>query len=82
MKAFLLARLIDVMLSFLTPEMMKQFADTVLDFIEDHVAGTETKVDDRVILPLAKMFRVTFGIPDNDYPNSEKSFRDNIPPES
>lgn len=66
MKAFLLSRLVEVLISLLTPDVLKKFVDTVLDFIEDYVAGTETDMDDRIILPLVKAVRITFDIPDND----------------
>ena len=66
MQAKLVAKLVSLLLMMLTPELLKKFADFVLDFVEDFVAGTKSPVDDLLLLPLCKMIRVTFDIPDND----------------
>lgn len=47
-------------------EMMKKFADWVIDFIEDAIEKSETQLDDRFALPAIRAFRVAFDIPDND----------------
>jgi hypothetical protein len=67
MKAQILTALIEVLLRVLTPELLKKFADmVVLDFAEKFVLGTASTVDDAIVLPLCKLIRNTFGIPDND----------------
>ena len=66
MKKWMIAKLIQVLLSMLTPELLTLFADKVLDFAEDYVLGTKSELDDRIILPLCNMLRNTFDIPDND----------------
>jgi len=66
MKAMLLSNLINVVLGMLTPEMLKKFVDLLLDFIEDTVQNSENKLDDAIVLPLCKLIRATFGVPDND----------------
>ena len=66
MKKWMIAKLIQVLLSMLTPELLKIFADKVLDFAEDYVLGTKSTLDDRIVLPLCNMIRGTFDIPDND----------------
>ena len=78
MKNKLLTTLISMTLSMLTPELLKQFADMFLDFIEDYVLGTKSKVDDAVILPMIGMIRQTYDIPDDQ--EQAVAEADNIPP--
>lgn len=66
MKAILIQQLTTILLSMLSPEMLKIAADKILDIVEDAVMNSETKVDDAVILPLCSTLRATFDIPDND----------------
>ena len=66
MKALLLTNLVKVVLGLLTPETMREFADTVLDWIEDHVEDSDAEWDDKVVLPLCNTVRTAFNIPDND----------------
>ena len=66
MQARLLSSAIQMFLNMLTPELLRDFTDTVLDYIEDKVAGSASTVDDRMILPLCEMIRATFGVEDND----------------
>ncbi|MFH1953758.1 MAG: hypothetical protein ABIL06_19335, partial [Pseudomonadota bacterium] len=47
-------------------EILRRFADFLLDFIEDHVLGSASTVDDRLILPVCDLVRRTFNIEDND----------------
>ncbi len=65
-KAGLISMLINLVLSMMTPEILKKFADMVLDFVEDTVANSTTKWDDVTILPMCNVIRSTFGIPDDD----------------
>ena len=62
----LLKVLIQGLFAVLTPEVLKSFVDAGLDAIEDAVAESENKVDDRIVLPMCKLIRNTFGIDDND----------------
>jgi hypothetical protein len=62
MQTKILETVIALFLRMLTPEMLRVFADMVLGFIENTVAGTKTQADDRLLLPLARMIRVSFGI--------------------
>lgn len=62
----ILGTLIPVLLSMLSPEELKAIADKGLDFLEDFATNSETSLDDKVILPICKMIRTTFDIPDND----------------
>ena len=70
MKAQILTALVEIFLRTLSSEkaeeILKRFADFLLDFIEDHVLGSASTVDDRLILPVCDLVRRTFGIPDND----------------
>ena len=45
---------------------LKAIADWILDFGEDYVLGTASKVDDALALPVFNMIRVALDIPDND----------------
>ncbi len=66
MKEKLLMTLIGMIMRMLTSDLLKSFADMMLDFVENHVAGTKSKVDDALILPICDMIRATFDIPDGD----------------
>jgi len=67
MKNKLFGMLINILLSVLTPELMKDFADMALDFVEERVLGTKSKVDDALVLPVCAMIRKTFDIPDRGF---------------
>lgn len=58
--------LINTIISMITPQMMKDFADMLCDFIEDKAVDSESKFDDATVLPLCKMVRIAFDIPDQD----------------
>ncbi len=66
MKKQLLEKLIGLLLSMLTPEMMRIFADQILDWVENEVMESDNKIDDAAVLPLCNMIRSTFDIPDED----------------
>lgn len=66
MKEKMLLMLVGMMLDKLDPEDVKKWADMGLDMIEDKVAGTETEIDNKVVLPLVNVVRDTFGIEDGD----------------
>ena len=66
MKQKLLLMLISTILQMLTPQLLKEFADKVLDFCEEKVLGSKSKLDDRLILPICNNIRTTFDIPDDD----------------
>ena len=64
MKAKLIGSLIGMLLQLLTPELLKEFTDNALDFIEAKVLGSKSKIDDAIILPLCATIREAFNIPD------------------
>ena len=66
MQQILITQLIKVIMSMLTPELMRRFADMVLDFVENYVEGTKSTVDDRIVLPICNLIRTTFDIEDNE----------------
>lgn len=66
MKISILNMIIGQLFSLLTPELLKRVVDACLDVVEESVAKTETGIDDAVVLPLIKIIRTTFDIPDND----------------
>jgi len=66
MKAKIVSTLIGLILKTLTPDMLKSFADMLLDWVEDAVERSENKIDDATVLPLCNMIRSAFDIPDND----------------
>ena len=68
MQNVLVVQLIKILLGLLSEDLLKKFADTVLDFAEDKVLGSKSEVDDALVLPLCSMIRKTFDIPDNDIP--------------
>lgn len=45
---------------------LKKLADFIMDFGEDYVLGTASKVDDALVLPVFRMIRVAGDVPDND----------------
>ena len=65
-KQKLITMLIEMILRMLTPELLKTFADTILDFVEDKIISSDNTYDDRFILPICKLIRLTFDIDDND----------------
>lgn len=64
MKVTVLLKVIEIFLNTLTPELVEKFADWVLDFIEEHVEGSISTIDDRLILPICSLIRTTFDIKD------------------
>ena len=62
----IIASLIAGLLKALSPEVVKKAVDALLDKIEDSVAGSKTKIDDTIVLPLCKTIREALNVPDND----------------
>lgn len=66
MREKILMLIIQAILSVLTPDLIKKFADMVLDFVENQIAASETDVDDKIVLPLLNLLREALNIPDDD----------------
>jgi hypothetical protein len=71
MKSQLAQMLLTALFTVLTPDNLKKFVDAGLDAIEDLVQESENKVDDAVVLPICKVIRTTFNVPDNDEPETD-----------
>lgn len=54
------------LLILITPDMVKRLVDAGLDVIEDEITKTTNAIDDTVLMPIIKLIRVAFDIPDND----------------
>lgn len=54
------------LLKLLTPEVLKDAVDAMLDKIEDAVTDSDNTIDDALVLPLCKIIRDTFNIPDEE----------------
>lgn len=50
----------------LLEEQKDLFVDAGLDYIEDNVAASESKIDDMVVLPMCNLVRSVLNVPDND----------------
>jgi hypothetical protein len=66
MKIALFLKILGLVAPKLAPETVKKLGDCMLDVIEDAIADSETKTDDRFVLPLIKVLRATLDIPDGD----------------
>lgn len=63
MKMLLL--LVGQLVKTLTPDLIKRFADKMLDAVEDAVTKSENKIDD-LFIPMIGVIRKAFNVPDND----------------
>jgi len=54
------------LLKLLKPEVLKKAIDALLDKIEDEVTQSHNLIDDALVLPLCKLIRETFNVPDSD----------------
>ena len=61
-----LTYLLPGLLKVLSPEVLRKAVDAMLDVVEDAVADSTNVLDDTVVLPLCKLIRSTFNVPDND----------------
>jgi hypothetical protein len=59
-------QMLPLLFSMLTPELLRRGVDALLDVIEEAVEKSPNKIDDIVVLPLCKLIRNTFDIPDED----------------
>ncbi len=66
MKTYLITQLVKLIIGMLNAKLLRQFVDTLLDFIEDFVAGTKSDIDDAIILPVCNALREILNIPDDD----------------
>jgi len=57
-----------ILLRLIDEDTLKKAVDALLDVIEDKVNESKTQIDNITVLPLCKLIRNTFNIPDNDLP--------------
>lgn len=62
----LITTLISLILKQFGDDLIRDFADMVLDFVEERVLGTASKIDDMTVLPICKLIRAHYEIEDND----------------
>lgn len=65
MKKQLILSMLEALIALLSEDMLKDWLDAGLDWIEDTVAETDTPYDDALI-PLVGLIRKALSIPDND----------------
>lgn len=64
--ANLIGRLVSALIAMLPKDIAKKAVDALLDKIEDAVVASSSPIDDKIVLPLCKLIRNTFDIPDED----------------
>lgn len=62
----LIAALMGGIIRALNPEAIKVGIDAFLDAIENYVAKTENKVDDKIVLPAISALRAAINVPDGE----------------
>jgi len=62
----MLTTLVSMIISRLSPEAIKKWADAGLDMLEDYIESTESQYDDRFALPVITALRVAFAIDDDE----------------
>ena len=58
----ILTKFISVLLSSISGDQLKRFADYLLDKIEEYVEETETGLDNMALLPMCTLVRSVFSI--------------------
>jgi len=62
MKEEILSALVRVLITLLTPELLKSFAGIILKFARDFVLGTASDIDDMLVIPMIDLVERTFDI--------------------
>ena len=62
---YLLDKIKELLVVF-PPELQEKFADHVIDFVENYMAGSQSSLDDMLVLPICNGIRSHFNIPDGD----------------
>ena len=65
-KEIIIQQAVTALLNALPPEVLAEGADRLLDLVENLIEQSETRVDDTIVLPLLRLLRTAFSIPDND----------------
>ncbi len=62
MQAKAIEILISMLVKMFDPELMKDLAEEIVDWVEARVVGSASSVDDMVVLPLVAAVRAAFGL--------------------
>lgn len=65
-KENIIQQAVTALIGSLPPDLMRDGADRILDVIERLIEESDTKIDDAVVMPLIRLLRTSFSIPDND----------------
>jgi len=57
---------VGMLLERLSGDELKHWVDVGMDLLETKVVESPNKYDDMVVLPICKLVRATFNVPDND----------------
>ena len=72
MEGLVLPFIMNFITNLLTEENWKIYGDKLLDLIEELAEKSETKLDDRILLPIVAQIRVLANIPDGDDSTQKK----------
>jgi len=66
LKQVIIQQAISALMRAVPPEVLADGADYILDAVERVIEQSESRVDDALVLPLIKVIRTAFNLPDND----------------
>jgi len=72
MEGLVLPFIMNFITTLLTEENWQIYGDKLLDLIEELAENSETKLDDRILLPIVAQIRVLANIPDGDDSTQKK----------
>lgn len=75
-----ISSLLTNLLKILPKDLMKSFINTGLDMIQDLVVASTNKIDDTIVLPIIKLIRVSFDIPEDASHLAIMAGRGNVAP--
>lgn len=62
MQAKAIEILIQMLVKMFDAELMKEFAEHLIDWVEKRVVGSASPLDDAIVLPLCSAIRQAFGL--------------------
>ena len=65
-KQTIIQHAVQALIAALPPNVLAEGADRMLDLVENMIERSDTKVDDAVVMPIIRLIRTSFNIPDND----------------
>lgn len=66
MKLQIVLMLVGNIFKLISPNMVRDAVNAIIDLIETQIAKTENTIDDAIAIPIIAMLRQTFAIPDRD----------------